>query len=104
MTKRYAGMLAGASLLLGACGTGEEPKETAAQGLSWEAFQAQAVYEPDADVYVVNGDEAYEGIEGLRSFYDNNLRLPEYQQAASEDASTRKPVMPRIRRFSASGS
>ena len=84
MTKRYVGMLVGASMLLGACGTGEETKDAPAQGLTWEEFKAQAVYEPESDVYVVNGDEAYEGVEGLRGFYDNNLRLPEYQQAASE--------------------
>jgi len=56
--------LAGVSLV--GCGGPEAVEEKVP---TFEEFAAQAI-KSEGDVYVVNGDEAVEGLEGLREYYD----------------------------------
>jgi serralysin len=71
---RSMALLAGVSLLGSACGSPEagpeHPSEASREGLSFEEFKAAAHDEPDSDVFVVNGDTAIEGVDGLRRYYD----------------------------------
>jgi hypothetical protein len=60
-------LLAGVALLGAACGGTETSEE---QVPSFEEFKAEAIKD-EGDVYVVNGDEAVEGVEGLREYYDS---------------------------------
>ncbi|MFY0526341.1 M57 family metalloprotease [Archangium gephyra] len=65
MRKLSMALLAGVALV--GCG-GPEAAEQAP--LSWEEFKASAI--PDeGNVFVVNQDEAVEGEQGLRDYYDN---------------------------------
>ena len=65
MRKLSMALLAGVALV--GCG-GPEASEQKTQ--SWEEFRASAIND-EGDVFVVNGDEAVEGVEGLRAYYDN---------------------------------
>ena len=65
MRKLSMALLAGVALV--GCG-GPEAAEKAP--MSWEEFRASAIND-EGNVYVVNGDEAVEGVEGLRAYYDN---------------------------------
>ncbi|AKI99854.1 matrixin [Archangium gephyra] len=65
MRKLSMALLAGVALV--GCG-GPEVAEQKTQ--SWEEFRASAIND-EGDVYVVNGDEAVQGLENLRSYYDN---------------------------------
>ncbi|MCY1014592.1 M57 family metalloprotease [Pyxidicoccus sp. MSG2] len=71
---RSMALLVGVSLLGSACGRPEagpeHPSEASRQGMSFEDFKAAAHDEPDSDVFVVNGDTAVEGVDGLRRYYD----------------------------------
>ncbi len=60
-------LLMSVSLLGVACG-GPEPVPPAE--LTWEEFQARAYKEPGTDVYIIEGDMAFEGTEGLRHYFD----------------------------------
>ncbi len=78
---RSLALLFGVSLLGTASGcsrvkTEEKALEPApkAQGLSLEKFQAGAFQEPGSDVYIFNGDEAAEGLEGLRDVYEHQFQ------------------------------
>jgi serralysin len=66
-TARSMMLLAGVALFGAACGGPEAPREKVP---TFEEFQAQAIQD-EGDVYVVNGDEAVERVEGLREYYDN---------------------------------
>src|SRR5690606_17608103 len=51
------------------CGGPEEmPQEKAP--MTWEEFQATAIADEN-NVYVIDGDTAVEGLDGLRNFYEN---------------------------------
>jgi len=65
MRKLSMALLAGVALV--GCG-GPEAAEQAP--MSWEEFKASAIND-EGNVFVVNGDEAVEGVEGLRAYYDN---------------------------------
>ncbi|WNG54230.1 matrixin family metalloprotease [Archangium gephyra] len=65
MRKLSMALLAGVALV--GCGGPEVPEQ---KTQSWEEFRASAIND-EGDVYVVNGDEAVEGVEGLRAYYDN---------------------------------
>ncbi|MFY0526340.1 M57 family metalloprotease [Archangium gephyra] len=64
MRKLSMALLAGVALV--GCG-GPEASEKAP--MSWEEFRASAIND-EGDVFVVNGDEAVEGEQGLREYYD----------------------------------
>ncbi|WNG43525.1 matrixin family metalloprotease [Archangium minus] len=66
MRKVSMALLAGVALV--GCGGPELAEQQ--QIPTFEEFQAQAIKD-EGDVYVVNGDEAIEGIEGLKAYYDN---------------------------------
>ncbi|QRK12045.1 matrixin family metalloprotease [Archangium violaceum] len=66
MRKISMALLAGVALV--GCGGPEAAEQQ--QIPTFEEFQAQAIKD-EGDVYVVNGDEAIEGIEGLKAYYDN---------------------------------
>lgn len=65
MRKLSMALLAGVSLV--GCGGPEAVEEKVP---TFEEFAAQAIKD-EGDVYVVNGDEAVEGLAGLRQYYDN---------------------------------
>jgi hypothetical protein len=65
MRKLSMALLAGVALV--GCGGPEAAEQKIP---TFEEFQAEAIKD-EGDVYVVNGDEAVEGVEGLRSYYDN---------------------------------
>ncbi|WP_375770197.1 M57 family metalloprotease [Archangium gephyra] len=65
MRKLSMALLAGVALV--GCGGPEAAEQ---KPLSWEEFKASAI-EDEGGVYVVNQDEAVEGVEGLRAYYDN---------------------------------
>ncbi|WP_375770198.1 M57 family metalloprotease [Archangium gephyra] len=65
MRKLSMALLAGVALV--GCG-GPEASEQKIP--TFEEFQASAIND-EGSVYVVNGDEAVEGVEGLRAYYDN---------------------------------
>ncbi|HEX5753410.1 MAG TPA: M57 family metalloprotease [Archangium sp.] len=65
MRKLSMALLAGVALV--GCG-GPEASEQKLP--TFEEFQASAIQD-EGDVFVVNGDEAVEGVEGLRAYYDN---------------------------------
>jgi len=65
MRKLSMALLAGAALV--GCGG---PEASEQQIPTFEEFAAQAI-QTEGDVYVVNGDEAVEGVEGLRHYYSN---------------------------------
>jgi len=67
MRKLSMALLAGVALV--GCGGPEVAEEKAP--MSWEEFRASAVKETDSDVYVFGGDQAVEGEQGLREYYDN---------------------------------
>jgi len=68
---RSVAMLAGVALLGVGCGGSEEmPQEKAP--MSWEEFRASAIADEN-NVFVVDGDTALEGEEGLRNFYENHV-------------------------------
>lgn len=68
---RSVALLAGVTLLGVGCGGSEEmPQEKAP--MSWEEFKASAIADEN-NVFVVDGDTALEGEEGLRSFYENHV-------------------------------
>ena len=86
MTRSWAvtmGALLGAAML-GGCGAPQEEQEAPEQGLTWEQFRDQAVYEPEYDVYVFDGDTTAEGLGALREYYEQYVRVPEYAQARGE--------------------
>lgn len=64
MRKLSMALLAGVALV--GCG-GPEAAEQAP--MSWEEFKASAIND-EGDVFVVNGDEAVQGEQGLREYYD----------------------------------
>ncbi|PTL79832.1 M57 family metalloprotease [Vitiosangium sp. GDMCC 1.1324] len=65
MRKLSMALLAGVALV--GCGGPEVAEQKIP---TFEEFQAQAIKSED-NVFVVNGDEAVEGIEGLKAYYDN---------------------------------
>ncbi|QRN96409.1 matrixin family metalloprotease [Archangium violaceum] len=65
MRKLSMALLAGVALV--GCGGPEAAEQKIP---TFEEFQAEAIKD-EGDVYVVNGDEAVEGVEGLRAYYDN---------------------------------
>ncbi|WPB76249.1 M57 family metalloprotease [Archangium violaceum] len=65
MRKLSMALLAGVALV--GCG-GPEASEIRIP--TFEEFQAEAIKD-EGNVFVVNGDEAVEGVEGLRAYYDN---------------------------------
>jgi len=65
MRKLSMALLAGVALV--GCGGPEAAEQKIP---TFEEFQAQAIKD-EGDVYVVNGDEAVEGVEGLRHYYSN---------------------------------
>ncbi|MFE8604979.1 M57 family metalloprotease [Archangium violaceum] len=65
MRKLSMALLAGVALV--GCG-GPEASESRIP--TFEEFQAEAIKD-EGNVFVVNGDEAVEGVEGLRAYYDN---------------------------------
>lgn len=65
MRKLSMALLAGVALV--GCGGPEAAEQKIP---SFEEFQAQAI-KTEGDVFVVNGDEAVEGVKGLREYYDN---------------------------------
>ncbi len=65
MRKLSMALLAGVALV--GCGGPEAAEQKIP---TFEEFQAEAITD-EGDVYVVNGDEAVEGVEGLRAYYDN---------------------------------
>jgi serralysin len=68
---RSVAMLAGVALLGVGCGGSEEmPQEKAP--MSWEEFKASAIADEN-NVFVIDGDTAVEGEEGLRSYYENHV-------------------------------
>jgi serralysin len=66
MRKLSMALLAGVALV--GCGGPEAIVEQ--EPMSWEEFRASAIKD-EGDVFVVNGDEAVEGEEGLRHYYSN---------------------------------
>lgn len=83
---RSMALLAGVSLLGTACGS-TEPKslsEAELKEVTFEDFKQTAYDEPDSDVYVVNGDEAVIGEEGLREYFNRVVRREAL--GTSEDA------------------
>ena len=74
---RVVGTLAALSLTAG-CGGDVSTSEGAvdvSQGLTYEQFRdGLAVYEPEYDVYVANGDEAFEGEAALREYYEASIK------------------------------
>ncbi|NMO14314.1 hypothetical protein HPC49_29880 [Pyxidicoccus fallax] len=72
---RSVALLAGVSLLGSACGSAEPEllSEEQVQDVSFEEFLATAYDEPDSDVYVVNGDEAVQGLAGLREYFQKRV-------------------------------
>ncbi|HEX8434129.1 M57 family metalloprotease [Archangium sp.] len=65
MRKLSMALLAGVALV--GCGGPEAAEQKIP---TFEEFQASAI-PSEGDVFVVNGDEAVEGVEGLRAYYDN---------------------------------
>ncbi|AKJ03680.1 dual-action HEIGH metallo-peptidase [Archangium gephyra] len=64
--------LAGMVLLGGACGGAGGDMDTGEKVPTWEEFQAGAIRD-EGDVYVFDGDQAVEGLEGLRAYYDAHV-------------------------------
>lgn len=68
---RSVALLAGVTLLGVGCGGSEEmPQEKAP--MSWEEFKASAITDEN-NVFVIDGDTAVEGEEGLRNFYESHV-------------------------------
>jgi serralysin len=67
MRKLSMALLAGVALV--GCGGPEAAEQKIP---SFEEFKAQAIQD-EGDVFVVNGDEAVEGLQGLREYYDANV-------------------------------
>jgi serralysin len=65
MRKLSMALLAGVALV--GCGGPEAAEQKIP---TFEEFQAEAI-KSEENVFVVNGDEAVEGVEGLRAYYDN---------------------------------
>jgi serralysin len=68
---RSVALLAGVALLGVGCGGSEEMTQEKAP-MSWEEFKASAIVSEN-NVFVVDGDTAVEGEEGLRNFYENHV-------------------------------
>jgi serralysin len=68
---RSVALLAGVTLLGVGCGGSEEMTQEKAP-MSWEEFKASAIASEN-NVFVVDGDTALEGEEGLRNFYENHV-------------------------------
>lgn len=68
---RSVALLAGVALLGVGCGGSEEMAQEKAP-MSWEEFKASAIVSEN-NVFVVDGDTAVEGEEGLRNFYENHV-------------------------------
>ncbi|HEX8824801.1 MAG TPA: M57 family metalloprotease [Archangium sp.] len=66
MRKLSMALLAGIALV----GCGGPEAELEARIPTFEEFKAEAIKD-EGDVYVVNGDEAVEGEQGLKAYYDN---------------------------------
>ncbi len=65
MRKLSMALLAGVALV--GCGGPEAAEQKIP---TFEEFQASAIND-EGNVFVINGDEAVEGVEGLRAYYDN---------------------------------
>ncbi|MBZ4377066.1 matrixin family metalloprotease [Corallococcus sp. AS-1-6] len=79
---RSVAMLAGVSLMLGACGGPESAQESEAKP-TWEEFKAQAYREPwEGGKIIVNGDEALDSEEELAAYFRN---VVEAQLGKSQD-------------------
>ncbi|RKG61112.1 hypothetical protein D7X30_09525 [Corallococcus sp. AB011P] len=79
---RSVAMLAGASLMLGACGGPESAQESEVKP-TWEEFKAQAYREPwEGGKFIVNGDEALDSEEELQAYFHN---VVEAQLGKSQD-------------------
>ncbi len=87
---RSVALLAGVSLLGSACGTAEVEllSDDAVKDVSFEAFLETAYDEPDSDVFVVNGDEAVVGMEGLREYFSRRVHGGAGELGTSEGALT----------------
>jgi hypothetical protein len=73
--KRHLSLLA-AVVMGSACGPQletEAPSDVAT-GMTFEQFQGLVAYEPDSDIYIVNGDEPVYGMKNLQDFYERNVR------------------------------
>ncbi|WP_309888982.1 M57 family metalloprotease [Archangium sp.] len=68
MRKLSMALLAGVALV--GCGGPEVAEEKAP--MSWDEFRASAIQD-EGNVFVVNGDEAVEGEQGLREYYEHNI-------------------------------
>jgi serralysin len=68
---RSVALLAGVTLLGVGCGGPEEMPQDKAP-MSWEEFRASAIASEN-NVFVIDGDTAVEGEEGLRNFYENHV-------------------------------
>ncbi|HYI01607.1 M57 family metalloprotease [Hyalangium sp.] len=75
---RSVAMLAGVTLLGVGCGGPEELAQEKAP-MTFEEFQARAVADEN-NVFVIDGDTAVEGVEGLRAFYDSVIAADEGRQ------------------------
>ena len=69
MKFRSLAVLAGASLLLGACDNGTPAPMQQEQGVTFEQFKATAYQEPDTGKYVVDGDVMLEDEAALKEFF-----------------------------------
>ncbi|WP_257457589.1 M57 family metalloprotease [Archangium lipolyticum] len=78
MRKLSMALLAGVALV--GCGGPEVAEQKIP---TFEEFQASAIKD-EGDVYVVNGDEAVEGVQGLRAYYDNYVANGEVGTANGE--------------------
>ncbi|NOJ98269.1 hypothetical protein D7W82_36100 [Corallococcus sp. CA049B] len=79
---RSVAMLAGVSLMLGACGGPESAQESEVKP-TWEEFQANAYREPwEGGKIIVNGDEALDSEEELKAYFHN---VVEAQLGKSQD-------------------
>jgi serralysin len=87
---RTVALLSGWSLLVSACGDADVEllSSDAVQDVSFEAFRETAYDEPDSDVYVINGDEAVVGLEGLREYFTRRVRGGVGELGTREDALT----------------
>ncbi|AEI63150.1 M57 family metalloprotease [Corallococcus macrosporus] len=68
---RSVALVAGVSLLGSACGSSEAP-EAEQQKLTWEAFRASVVEDPEGKL-IFDGDMALDSEEELRAFFDNAI-------------------------------
>jgi len=87
---RSLALLAGVSLLGSACGNAEPEllSEEEVKDMTFEAFLETAYDEPDSDVFVINGDEAVVGVDGLREYFERRVRGGGGELGTSEGALT----------------